>query len=59
MSISDYIRYNHRALLNREVRLYRSYVPDYLRCLGFYKKIEVMIFTVRKKPDEEGEDACW
>jgi len=58
MNISEYIRYNHRALLNREVRLYRSQVPDYFRFLGLYKKIEVMIFTVCKK-DGDMNQGCW
>jgi len=58
MNKSEYNRYMHRALLNREVRLYRSYVPSYLRWLGIYKKIEVMIFTVRKDNNEE-ESECF
>ena len=51
MNISSYIKYLHKALLNREVHLYRSYISDYLQCKGFFKNIEVMIFTVRKKHD--------
>ena len=59
MDISPYIKYHHKALLNREVCLYGSYIPDCSRCLGFKKKTEVMIFTVRKKSENDNDAACW
>ena len=59
MDISAYIKYKHKALLNREVCLYGSYIPDYSRCLGFKKKTEVLIFTVRQKSENDNDAACW
>ena len=58
MNKSSYIKYHHKALLNREVRLYRSYIPHFMKWFS-YKKIELMIFTVRRKYEEDTDEACW